>query len=555
MGTFLKKIEMWTTGIIRNKIALVIALVQFVLSFWTDKLIFNYVTGDFSEGVLYAIKYMKRTIAAKAVFLVLVILLWQGIFYFFTKTDKGFRYRTLFYFGVMFLLLLLTWPGIWRLDEFGILTSSMQLMPYYWHSYITSVWYIFSMMLLPFPAGIIIVQIAVAALVYARFVSNCLWEYDLHTDSKGGSRRFLFSVIVSVPFFFFPVLDSNLYPLRMSMYAFLELLLLSELYILYRKQKSAERNQSPDCVQNNGRWVSALAFLAAVVGVWRSEAVYYLVWFPMILCCIGGVRRYWKQIVLYIAMFAVLFMPQQIGNKKSSGDGYSLMSTIPSVIPLVLEAQKNGEEALLEPIDRIIDTEIIARAAAEGKNVRMEGGLQKDHATEDFPDYTKAYYKLILKYPTVFLKERFQNFLASTQLIGNTTKLFAYEEVDYNYNNYVRFRTYPLCKPISDKMRTFIINILEVRKLTDNTEKYWATDWIYSPLPAVMILIIVFAALLIRRKWTLAVIVSAALVRVPLVFLTAPSYLFMYYYSVYLIGFVVLFYMIAKYVFLPKQRQ
>ena len=33
-----------------------------------------------------------------------------------------------------------------------------------------------------------------------------------------------------------------------------------------------------------------------------------------------------------------------------------------------------------------------------------------------------------------------------------------------------------------------------------------------------------------------------ALVKVPLVFLTAPSRLFMYYYSVYLIGYAVLFY-------------
>lgn len=551
MGTIMKKIKTWTAGILWNKMALVIALAQFVLSFWTDQLIFNYVTGDFSNGILYALKYMKRTIAVKAVFFVLVILLWQGIFYFFTKTEKGFRHRTLFYFGVMFFLLLLIWPGIWRMDEFGLLINSVQLMPHYWQNYITSIWYIFSLMLFPFPAGIIIVQIAMAALVYARFVSNCLWEYDLHTDDRDAGRRFLFGAVISVPFFFFPVIDSNLYPLRMSMYAFLELLLLSELYILYRKQKLAEKEREMDCVGNNGRRVFVLAFLAAVVAVWRSEAVYYLVWFPVMLCCIGGLRRYWKQIVLYIVMFAVLFVPQQVGNKKASGDAYALMSTIPSVVPLVLEAQKNGEETLLEQIDLIIDTDVIARADAEGKDARVESGFQKDHATEDFPDFKKAYYKLILKYPAAFLKERFQTFLTSTRLIGNTTDLFGDEEVD-NYNNYALFRTYPLSGAISEKMRTSVINILEIRKLTDNTEKYWAADRIYSALPAVLLLVIVFIVLLIQRKWTLAVILSAALLRVPIVFLTAPATLFMYYYSVYLIGSVVLFYVIANFIFCRK---
>lgn len=562
----MKRIVTWGASIIWNKAALLIAFAHFIISFWTDKLIFKDETGEFS-GVLQVMKSMKAIITVKGAFFVFVILLWQGIFYFFLKTDKGFRYRTLFYFGVMFILLLLTWPGIWRIDEFGILESSVQLIPHYWQHYITSVWYVLSLMLFPFPSGVILVQIAIAALVYARFVSNCLKEYDLRMEredvlvgvdeaNRMQKRRFLFGIIISIPFFFFPVLDSNLYPIRMSLYAFLELLLLSELYMIYKKKRFAETYSKSDCAWDSSRSIAALAGLAAIVAVWRSEAVYYLVWFPGILIFIGGFRRYWKQIVLFIIMFAILFVPQKLGDKKTSGDQYELTSIVLPLVPLVLEAQQNDEEALLEEINLVVDTDVLSRAAAEGKNgINMlwgEPDFQRNHTTEEFACFKKAYYKLILKYPKAFLKERWQIFLASTVLMGDTTKMFSDEEVDL-YENFRHFRTYPLSGSISPKVRISVINILEVRKVTDNTAKYWVTDRIYSPLPAVSILIIVIIVLFAQKKWTLTAILSALILRVLLIFLTAPAKLFMYYYSVYLIGFVVLFYVIAEYFFLYKR--
>ena len=78
------------------------------------------------------------------------------------------------YFLLMLVLLLLTWPGIWRMDEFGILTSAVQLFPHFWQNYITSVFYIYALMLFPFPAGVILVQIICISLIIARLVTLCL---------------------------------------------------------------------------------------------------------------------------------------------------------------------------------------------------------------------------------------------------------------------------------------------------------------------------------------------------------------------------------------------
>lgn len=127
----------------------------------------------------------------------------------------------------MLVLLLLTWPGIWRMDEFGILTSAVQLFPHFWQNYITSVFYIFALMLFPFPAGVILVQIICISLIVARLVTLCL---SAEPEQIGKKKRNICYVLLLVPFLLLPVLDSNLYPMRVSVHAFLELWLLAELY-------------------------------------------------------------------------------------------------------------------------------------------------------------------------------------------------------------------------------------------------------------------------------------------------------------------------------------
>ena len=570
-GNRMKKIQTWMHRIIWNKPALGIALLHFAVSFWTDSFIFRYVKWDFSTG-LQAMKSIE-TIVVKLIFLGLLILFWQGLFYFFCRAKREFRNLALFYFGLMLILLLLTWPGIWRMDEFGLLSSGVQLYPHWWQNYITSVWYIFSMMLLPFPSGVILVQIMAISLIYARIVSNCLQGYDRAAkkekvsgkrrkdkkdtgttknegyiakgDSRGKDRRrMMYVLILSIPFVMFPVLDSNLYPLRMSFYAFLELMLLSELYHLYKKQPVRQIEKEEGC--DDAKVIFALAPLAAVVTVWRTEAIYYLVFFPAILLILRGLKRYWRQILLYFIIFVILFVPQKLGEKMTSGDQYELTSVVLPLVPLVLEAQKNGEEDLLSEINLVVDTDVISRAAAEGKNgINMfwsEPDFQRSYTSEEFARFQSAYHKLIIKYPLIFLQERWQTFLSSTDLLENTTELFTDDTVE----NYKHFRTYPLSSPISDKIRTAVIKTLEIRKQSNYEEKYPMTDLVYSPLPSILILLIACVIALAKKKWVPFVILSAAFVRVPLVFLTAPSRLFMYYYSVYLIGYVLLYYVLSE---------
>ncbi len=511
-----------------NRTALFCALVHFFVSFFTDRLIFEYVLLDFS-----GVKNVLRSIEAwgvKAVFLLLLVFLWQGAFWAIKCANRRFIKIAAGYLLFMCLMLVFTWPGIWRMDEFGILSSSIQLFPHFWQNYITSVFYILALMLLPFPAGVIIVQCFCISLIVARVVTLCLREFE---DLTKGKRYG--AVLLLLPFFMFPVIDSNLYPIRMSLYAFLELLLIAELFFLLKCEQK-ERSK--------GYW-SYITLLSCVVTIWRTEAIYYLVAYPVILLMIGKGRRFAKQTLCFLIAFVILFMPQKIGEKLTSGQQYELTSVVLPLVPLVEAANEHGDvqdRELLAVIDQVINVEVTLEGAAGGKSgINLFWGepqFQREYNERQFAKFKSAFYKLAIKYPDVFLKERMKTFADSSDLLENTTDLFVRDGVP----NYESFKKYPLSLPWNNEIRTGVIKMLELRDMHNYNVKYKVTDMVYSAIPAIVILIAAACFLLAKRRWTQLVLVLAVLAKVPLVFLTAPSRLFMYYYSVYLIGYCVLFY-------------
>ena len=513
-----------------NKTALVIATIHFFLSFFSDRIIFEYAWMDSSTWK--ELVRSAETIVVKVIFGVILVLLWQWIFWATKHADRRFLKVAGGYMLFMSLVLLLTWPGIWRMDEFGILSSSLQLFPHFWQNYITTVFYVVALMLIPVPAGVVIVQCACISLIVARvmMLARAACEY-----SERGKR---FQWILFLPFFMFPVIDSNLYPIRMSLYAFLELWLLAELYFMWRRMRRKKTDGTL------GYW-SVLTVLAAVVTVWRTEAMYYVVAYPVLLLLLGKGLLYKKQITCYLIMFVVLFAPQKIGEQWTSGEQYELTSVVLPLVPLMEAADQSGEpedKKLLEVIDTVINVDVTLEGAQNGKSgINLFWGepkFQRQYDRAQFAEFKSAYYKLVIRYPLVFLKERWQTFLDSSDLLENTTDLYVKDGV----MNYDIFREYPLSEPIANEIRTSVIKMLELRDRYNYNEKLGVTDMVYSAVPAVFVLALAVIAAAWKRRGFVAVLLLTALVKVPLVFLTAPSRLFMYYYSVYLIGYCVLFY-------------
>lgn len=498
-----------------------IAVIHWILTFFTDHIIFDYVMWDLSN-VTQTVK-TAMTYGAKAVFLLVLIVLYQGLYAFFKRADKPFVKYTLIYFLINMALLLLTYPGIWRMDEFGILNSAVLLLPVFWQNYLTSLFYVFSMMLIPVPSGVIIVQCALISLMVGYLVNFFVKRFG-----KWGLISF-------VPCLFFPVLDSNLYPMRMSLYGFMELFLL---LLLWERREKTEAE---------GNW-GLICVLGALVTVWRTEAVYYFVLFPLLLGILYGKRIGRKKLLRvicgYLVLALCLFVPQSVGDKLTSGNQYDLTSVVLPLVPLVEEAYGREDcAAQLEAVDRVIDVELAVEGAEEGRSgislFWSEPEFQRDHYTDaEYQVFKSAYYELVLKFPGTFLKERMDCFLHSTDLLENTTELFSAE----GNANYDKFRTYPGTKPLNERLRNAVIEALEWRDAGDYDSKRAGYGFVYSALFPMAIMAIVWAYCLILRRWHGFFLLSLPLVKLPLVFLTAPSRLFMYYYPLYLIGYVLLAY-------------
>lgn len=529
-----------------NKKFIWIALIHWILTFFTDHIIFEYVMWDFSN-VTQMVK-TAMTYGAKAVFLLVLIGIYQGLYFFFVKADKRLVKYTLIYFCVNMVLLFLVWPGIWRMDEFGILNSAVKLLPVFWQNYLTSLFYVFSLMLIPVPAGVIIMQCALISLMAGyiiRFFVNCF--------GKSGLLAFL-------PFLFFPVLDSNLYPMRMSLYGVLELFLLVLLFEKQRNRKEIiENTEKKDHETEEGKYHKGkrgirgswmfICILGAIVTVWRTEAVYYFILFPLLLVILFIKNMDRKALVriicTYLACALCLFIPQTVGDKMTSGNQYDLTSVVLPLVPLVEEAYGREEcREQLNAVDQVIDVEMAAEGAKEGKSgislFWSRPDFQREYTDEQYKEFKSAYYGLIVKLPEVFLKERWDCFVHSVDLLQNTTEIFSARGVV----NYDVFKEYPGTAPVNEGVRNAVIKILEWRSMGDYETKKAGYALVYGHIAPICILLFAWGICLVRRKWRGFFLLSLPLVKAPLIFLTAPSRLFMYYYSLYLIGYFVLVYLI-----------
>lgn len=516
-----------------NKISkplLAAAVFHWLITFVTDRLFFEY--SLFSFGTVKEAVLSMYGWAVKCVFLVLLMILYQTAGSLAKKWKENHiqvKERMKFagiYFLFMMILLLAVYPGAWRMDEFGILRDAKTLMPTFWQGYLTSCFYIFSLMILPIPAGVVVIQCGVIS-----GVAGYLCE-------RAGSKLNLkHKMWLLLPFLAFPVLDSNVYPMRMSVYVFLELLLAAIFLFAIWEKRTLSKGE---------KW--AVIILTAIVTVWRTEAIYYIVWIPLIYLFIFWKKEENKEkismAVKVVVLTVLVMLPQTLGNKMVSGDQYEITSMVLPIAPLLCEAETQGETSLMETIDKVLDTELMIDGYQNGKSgisVFWSEPLliRENYTSAEYKEFKSAYYKLIMKYPMVFLKERTDTFFNSNGILMNTTELYDTNEVA----NYVEFReSYKGNHAISTGLRKTVLSILECRDLQDYNEKTSLYTIVWSVLPQLLVLLTALVISMIKRQWQVFVVLAGLLGKVPLIFLTAPSLLFMYYYGIYLTGNVVLVY-------------
>lgn len=445
------------------------------------------------------------------------------------------------YLLFMIIMLLLVWPGIWRWDEFWILDGSKYLLLNSYQHYLTSIFYIISLMIFPFPSGVIIMQIIIVSYIIAY------WIYRIDTDVIKNTK---ISSFIIIPFLFFPVIDSNLYPIRSSICSYLELS-----WVLFILLESFNIQH----IENYTLKKSKLIFYIGdtiLISIWRSENFYYFIAGTIIFYIIF--KKYLYKSLMALSILAIIIGSvsgikfQNYILKENIGDQNTIITTL-SFIESCINNDKivEKEEKLFTQIDQVVNLNVLKEYGSDAIWDEEKGLMRNGYSDKAYKQYILSYVQLVFKYPKVFCTIQMSRLLIANgikngkQFIENTETLYS-KQGKYSEDNIGDvFWKQDFTQEINSTLRKNIISILEA--LPENTSLKILHKFTYNAIIPFSIISIITGLSIIKKKYLFIFIYSTIIIKIILLFGTIPGNSFMYWYPIYLESYVLIsIYIILK---------
>lgn len=434
--------------------------------------------------------------------------------------------------AVNLVLLVMIWPGYWVDDEFWVLMAAKGYALDAWQGYLTNVFYTFGLYLFPSPVGIVGLQLAVIAVITGYVVSAMQSEL----------RRPWLAAVLVVPLLSFPVLLNNQYPLRLTMYAYLLLLLLTRLARTVRSKGAGST------------WYGLLGdcFVVVILAFWRTEGIWFLALLPVVFvlqrsalrgpALRGGVRRKRKPIAAVLAVAAMIGTLGLISTSTSAAS----YQTIPMFNVLQTMFQTRLQTADLKTdvtaIDSVAEVRVVKRYTDCSESLSFwYGGLRSGYE-QHLPAFRKAFVSLVVHNPNAFLQNRlcvFENANSMGTWLPQVQRGALWYDAarEARHDNFVA--TNLLVKPLDTNLKNKVERSLLLWTAKQQITPASAIVW--NVLPTAGGLIVLMLIGLLRRRWRLlGGLAAIVLVDIAIVFLTEPSAYFMYFFPAYLCGGVLL---------------
>ena len=316
------------------------------------------------------------------------------------------------------------------IDNYSNYAMAIRFIPTYWQSIYTGALYAASLMVIPHPISVLIVQwtMCVAAVAYV-----CV---NLEKLYPGSRIRYLPLFLLVLPEAYYLAFD----PYRNNYFT---VLLIFYISFLYFKSRSVDVFS----LEDNIVFILGTAFLM----VWRSEGI--IVGLGALSIYVAnsvrkGDRSLKKHVIILVAVavaFFVLKKPQDIGNEKYYGRDYFLLNTTGVLSNILndpnsdLSYEVSGKN--LDAINDLIPLEILKEYGMEGFRAYNWSLGHKDFnqtlAVERTADsYMDAYYNIILHNPQQYLNVQINNAYRSLQL-KQSRPVYSYEdEHQTEFENY-----------------------------------------------------------------------------------------------------------------------
>jgi len=496
---------------------LLLSLLHFFITTYTDTIIFG--KARYASFPIY--------IFVKMIVFVLLMFFWQMLPAICSRIKNRHKETICFFkhFGVYFLIMLvflfLTWPGVWRWDELFIISNASSLSIDYWQHWLTYLFYFISLSIIPFPAGVVFFQILVISLVVG-WISYLTFQ----------TFRPKFQWILLIPMLFPSVIDNNLYPMRICLFAFIEFLLVSSMVLNYESKKDISLYE-----------IFLWGGLTAVVTTWRTETIFFAIAIPIVLFVFFRKRLDKISVLCYFLIAGILAAGimgiQKIGESNQHSSDYSLTAILSPLSAIIKTDFKSDDpQGDLDTIDKVIS----ARSMLENDGVAVywaEG--TRSYTQKDAENLNKVYLKLVINNLPVFLGNQWRLFSKATGFVRDTSNCTGNSAYLYSLTDeeiYDTFRgNYIFNQPINQELRKNVISALECRTYDSYEKTTVLYPVFYNVLPPLVILILIAIFGLIRRRSVYSVISFLVLVQTGIVFAAAPDKFFMYYLPTYICGY------------------
>ncbi|MBO6015982.1 MAG: hypothetical protein J6P60_05285 [Lachnospiraceae bacterium] len=429
-----------------------------------------------------------------------------------------------FYLGIMGVFFLLTYPGIFKGDEFYVLRSalSFQLSPA--QSGLTSLFYICCLLFVPSMAAITGIQLLGICTAFSYIMKHLRELYP---------TRLVW--IVSIPCLLLPVIDGNLFTLRSTPVGWLFTLMLFRIFFLYKKH-SAPKTGLSDAV--------FFAVTGGLLCAWRNEYVYLLVLLPLALLFLRLCDL--KKALLLMLALLLCFRLWNIPNRIAQ-DGcnkYPISLVLNPIANIFNQEHIDGPTAYEDilTINELVDVRLL-RESASVCNISQYWNIPDILPQKQLSRFMAASLRIILYNFDDFLKYRFQTFAYTNgfykdrinhpggEMVSGILDLVYYGE-DYKTK-------FILVNPIlSRQLRHKTIEFLACRhyvqgEITTNI----LLPILYDCVPVIRLLTVCMLAALFRKKYWFCCLALLCMTQLILIFLTAPAMFFMYYFCFYLSGY------------------
>ena len=483
----------------------------------------------------------KKLLLIKILYLALLVVVWSFIYNFIKeiKSENQAYKRGLqifaVYFSILMILLLFLWPGTWAWDDLVTLTDISDYCSFNaWQHILTGIYQDVLLQVLPFPGGIIFLQNCIIATCVAFTIVKLENAFDI--------RKIKITIIdimlKLLPFLLPPVLMYQFSGYRMGVYVYLELTMIIMLVCAIKDKE-----------EWSWKYIGLFSFLTVVVACWRTESFLYVPSACILLLFIKkNILPRKKKIICMVAMIVGFVGMTKWQNISLGNSNYKIISLIGPCAEAVRAADYAEDEDELEAIDKVLDLEVIHNNPTyQGERLYWYTSCVRRYSQEEYTDFLKAFIKLSLKYPKVVLTERWNIFAIGMGITGEAVRnvdstAYLFEAGNENSMAW-KFLSgdWVFNKPAFKQLRKILILALGMQTY-DGQLIGIANRLVWNACFPIIFLIYAWFKLLLQRKWYLWFICSMVIVRIPIVFLTAPASWTMYFLSFYFLGYVYIVY-------------